>query len=45
MIVDSLRVRINLALVWVLLSNGALMLSDVLAFYSIGRMELHFFCF
>jgi hypothetical protein len=29
----------------VLLSNVALMLSDALAFYSIGRMELHFFAF
>jgi hypothetical protein len=29
----------------VLLSNVAVMLSDALAFYSIGRMEPHFFVF
>jgi len=40
---DSLRVRTNRAFIWVLLSNVGLMLSDALAFYSIGRMEPHFF--
>jgi len=43
MIGDSLRVRMNRAFIWVLLSNIALMLSDALAFYSIGRTEPHFF--
>jgi LytS/YehU family sensor histidine kinase len=40
---DSLAVRINRAFIWVLLSNAALMLSDAMAFYSIGRTEPHFF--
>jgi len=43
MIGDSLRVRMNRAFIWVLLSNVVLMLSDALAFYSIGRTEPHFF--
>jgi sensor histidine kinase YesM len=40
---DSLAVRMNRAFIWVLLSNAALMLSDAMAFYSIGRTEPHFF--
>jgi len=40
---DSLAVRINRAFIWVLLSNAALMLSDAMAFYCIGRTEPHFF--
>jgi two-component system, LytTR family, sensor kinase len=43
MIGDNLRVRMNRVFIWVLLSNIALMLSDALAFYSIGRTEPHFF--
>jgi len=38
-----LRVRINRAFIWVLLSNITLMLSDALAFFSIGRAGIHFF--
>jgi LytS/YehU family sensor histidine kinase len=40
---DSFAVRINRAFIWVLLSNAALMLSDAIAFYSIGRTEPHYF--
>jgi sensor histidine kinase YesM len=43
MIGDSLRVRINRAFIWILLSNIALMLIDALAFYSIGKIEPRFF--
>jgi len=45
MIGDNPRVRMNRAFIWVLLSNAVLMLSDALAFYSIGRTEPHFFVF
>jgi len=42
---DGLRVRLNRVFIWVLLSNIAVMLSDALAFFSIGRMEPRFFVF
>jgi hypothetical protein len=42
MIGDSLRVRINRAFIWVLLSNIAVMLRDALAFYSIGKIAPRF---
>jgi hypothetical protein len=39
---DNLAVSMNRAFIWVLLSNTALMISDAMAFYSIGRTEPHF---
>ncbi len=40
---DNLKIRLNRVFIWVLLSNIAVMLSDALAFYSIGKREPPFF--
>ncbi|MDL2294174.1 hypothetical protein LJC60_06035, partial [Ruminococcaceae bacterium OttesenSCG-928-D13] len=37
LVADSSKTKMNRAFVWVLLSNIAVMMSDTLAFYSIGR--------
>jgi len=40
---DGLRGRLNRLFIWILFSNTALMLSDTLAFFSIGKTATHFF--
>ncbi len=40
---DNLKIQLNRVFIWVLLSNIALMISDALAFYSIGKTEPIFF--
>ena len=45
LVVDSLKIKLNQIFIWVLLSNIAVMLSDALAFYSIGKTAPPFFLF
>ncbi len=40
---DNLKIRLNRVFIWVLLSNIAVMMSDALAFYSIGKTEPKFY--